>query len=133
VYTHLALTPSIPLSQQWERGKKDQSSTFSPSPKLGRRGWGMRASPSSQALGDLCIHGSLSGEGRERWEGGESPSLVGEGFGERSKCIASNREPLYISMPYAPARTLSLMKAYLLRIASLAISFRIVKFQSILL
>jgi hypothetical protein len=59
VYTHLALTPSIPLSDKrnfhfpllvgegrvrWARGKKDQNLTFSPSPKLGRRGRGMRAS-----------------------------------------------------------------------------------------
>jgi hypothetical protein len=37
----LALTPT--LSQFWEREQENAALSGSPSPKIGRRGWGMRA------------------------------------------------------------------------------------------
>jgi len=41
--THIsALTPSVPLSQKWARGRPDKAFRL-PFAQNGRRGWGMRA------------------------------------------------------------------------------------------
>jgi hypothetical protein len=48
-----ALTPSIPLSQGWARGKQDQSLTFSPSPFFWEKGPGDEGKPRPASLEGL--------------------------------------------------------------------------------
>jgi len=54
--THIsALTPSVPLAQNWARGRPDKAFRL-PFSRFGRRGWGMREKPWQQGFQDLCVH-----------------------------------------------------------------------------
>jgi hypothetical protein len=61
-YTDLALSPSIPLSHFWERGRLEGPFRL-PCSHFGSRGWGKREKHKQQGFQDLCVSGREKGSG----------------------------------------------------------------------